>query len=155
MENLYKIRVISVIDIKVISVTGGFDLKNIWIIVSLILLLLISGCTAPLKAVTSGDTEGLPVKTAPPPEETTVILPTTFTVEIDNFKFIPPQVDIAKGGTVTWTQKDSYNHTVKSAGFDSGELSQGQTFQHRFDEIGVYDYWCNLHPTMKGKIIVK
>ena len=140
MENLYKIRVISVIDIKVISVTGGFDLKNIWIIGSLILSLLLSGCTAPPKATAPDDT---------------VILPTTFTVEIDNFKFIPPQVDIAKGGTVTWTQKDSYNHTVKSAGFDSGELSQGQTFQHRFDEIGVYDYWCNLHPTMKGKIIVK
>ena len=132
MENLYKIRVI--------SVTGGFDLKNIWIIVSLILLLLISGCTAPPKATAPGDT---------------VILPNTSTVEIDNFNFIPPQVDIAQGGTVTWSQKDSYNHSVKSAGFDSGELGQGQTFQHKFDEIGIYDYLCNLHPSMKGKIIVK
>jgi len=115
-------------------------LKNIWIIGSLILILLLSGCTAPPKATAPGDT---------------VILPTTFTVEIDNFNFIPPQVDIAKGGTVTWSQKDSYNHSVKSAGFDSGELGQGQTFQHKFEEIGIYDYLCNLHPSMKGKIIVK
>jgi len=129
-------------------------LKNIWIIGSLVLLLLISGCTAPPKATAPGDTAELPVKTATP-EETTVMLPTTFTVEIDNFNFIPAQVDIAKGGTVTWRQKDSYNHTVKGAGFDSGELSQGQTFQHKFEDIGVYDYHCEIHPSMKGKIIVK
>ncbi|MDO8728061.1 MAG: cupredoxin family copper-binding protein [Candidatus Methanoperedens sp.] len=116
-------------------------MKNVWIIGSLVLILLLSGCTSQPKATTPGETSGLAAKTA--------------TVEINNFNFIPAQVDIAKGGTVTWKQMDSYNHTVKSAGFDSGELSQGQTFQHKFDEIGIYDYWCNLHPSMKGKIIVK
>ena len=79
----------------------------------------------------------------------------TAMVEIENFIFIPPEVVIAKGGTVTWKQNDLYNHTVKSAGFDSGELSQGQTFQNKFEDIGVYDYWCKIHPSMKGKIIVK
>lgn len=56
------------INIRVISVTGGLDLKNIWIIGSLVLVLLISGCTAPPKATAPGDTAGLPVKTAPPSE---------------------------------------------------------------------------------------
>lgn len=143
------------INIRVISETGGFNLKNIWIIISLLLLLLISGCTAPPKATAPGDTAGIPVKTAPPPEETTVSLPMSATVENVDFGFYPTELVIARGGTVTWRQKDSDKHTVTGAGFDSGELNQGQTFQHTFDDIGVYEYRCKIHASMKGKIIVK
>lgn len=130
-------------------------MKNIWIIGLLILLLLISGCTAPPKATAPGDTAGLPVKTAPPPEETTVILPMTATIMNEDFAFNPQVLVIARGGTVTWRQKDSDKHTVTGSGFDSPELSQGQTFSHTFNEIGVYEYGCKLHPVMKGTIIVK
>ena len=115
----------------------GFDLKNIWIIGSLILLLLLSGCAAP------------------PPEETAVILPMTATIMNENFAFNPQVSVIARGGTVTWIQKDSDKHTVTGSGFDSSELSQGQTFNYTFNKVGVYEYGCKLHPSMKGKIIVK
>ncbi|TRZ91075.1 MAG: copper-binding protein [Methanosarcinales archaeon] len=74
---------------------------------------------------------------------------------IDCFNFFPAEVVIARGGTVTWRQKDSDKHIVIGAGFESLELSQGQTFQHKFEEIGVYDYKCKIHASMKGKIIVK
>jgi len=44
--------------------------------------------------------------------------------------------------------------------FDSGLSSapalttMGKTFQHKFTEAGQYPYFCQLHPTMLGKIIV-
>ena len=130
-------------------------MKNVWIIGSLVLVLLISGCTAPPKAIAPGDTAGLPVKTAPPPEETAVSLPMTATVENVDFGFFPPELVIARGGTVTWRQKDIEKHTVTGSGFDSPELSKGQTYSHTFNEPGVYEYGCKIHPVMKGKIIVK
>ena len=130
-------------------------MKNIWIIGSLILLLLLSGCAAPPKATAPGDTAGLPVKTAPSPEVSVVPLPMTATVEIEDFGFFQPELVIARGGTVTWRQKDYEKHTVTGSGFDSPALSKDQTFSHTFNEPGVYEYGCKLHPSMKGKIIVK
>jgi plastocyanin len=43
---------------------------------------------------------------------------------------------------------------MSGAGFDSGLLSQGQTFKHTFNKVGVVEYFCSLHPTMVGKVSV-
>jgi plastocyanin len=130
-------------------------LKRRLFIGTLVLLMLLSGCTAPPEATTPGDTAGLPVKTAPPPEETGVSLPMTATVENVDFGFFPPELVIARGGTVTWRQKDYEKHTVTGSEFTSPELNKGQVFSHTFSESGVYEYRCKLHASMKGKIIVK
>lgn len=79
----------------------------------------------------------------------------TAIVENIEFTYRPAEVVIARGGTVTWKQRDSDRHTVTGAGFESGELSQGQTFSHMFSEPGIYEYRCKLHAVMRGKIIVK
>lgn len=79
----------------------------------------------------------------------------TVIVENIEFTYRPAEVVIARGGTVTWKQRDSDRHTVTGAGFESGELSQGQTFSHMFSEPGIYEYRCKLHAVMRGKIIVK
>ena len=132
-------------------------MKRTLIIGLIVLLLLLSGCTAPPKEtapIAPGDTAGLPVKTAPTPE-TTVLLQMTATVENEDFGFFPPELVIARGGTVTWRQKDIEKHTVTGNGFDSPELSKDQTFSHTFNENGVYEYGCKNHPSMKGKIIAK
>lgn len=121
-----------------------------WITGLIILVALISGCTSK-----SPNETQQPVITAPPPVQTTVSLPMSATVENVDFSFYPPEIVIARGGTVTWKQKDFDKHTVTGSGFDSGELSQGQTFSHTFTEVGTYEYRCNLHPVMKGKVIVK
>lgn len=76
-------------------------------------------------------------------------------VSINNFAFQPATLSVDKGATVTWTNKDSVPHTVTGEGFDSGSLSQGQTFARSFDKPGTYSYRCAIHPYMKGEVTVK
>jgi len=76
-------------------------------------------------------------------------------VNISNFAFEPSTITVTAGTTVTWTNQDSVAHTVVSDTFKSGNLSQGQAFQFKFDTKGTYNYSCSIHPTMKGTVIVE
>ena len=86
-------------------------------------------------------------------------------------KAFSPDVANAKvGDTVTWTNKDTIMHTVtsgtgssdpaKGKEFDSGLsgptalTATGKTFSHKFGVAGQFPYFCQLHPTMVGKVIV-
>jgi len=77
-------------------------------------------------------------------------------VSIQNFAFSPATITVPVGTTVTWTNKDSVAHTVTSRNgtFDSGTLHQGDTFQFTFNSPGTYDYYCTIHPSMTGRVIV-
>ena len=77
--------------------------------------------------------------------------------------FVPETLTVSKGTTVSWTNGDSTLHTVTSGSaesgnsgseFDSSYLAAGKTFQHQFNTAGTFDYYCTLHPYMKGKVIV-
>jgi predicted lipoprotein with Yx(FWY)xxD motif len=81
----------------------------------------------------------------------------TVQVTIQNFAFSPQTITVAPGTTVTWTNKDSVNHTVTSdtdAWPDSGNLATNRTFSHTFANTGTYTYHCALHPSMTAKVIV-
>jgi plastocyanin len=84
--------------------------------------------------------------------------------------FSPNVIEITVGQTVVWTNDDNAFHTVTSGAagdaeagkeFDSGLTgptaltSKGKTFEHTFDRIGDYPYFCSLHPAMVGTVIVK
>jgi len=65
------------------------------------------------------------------------------------------------GDMVTWTWTNSAPHTVTSLSgsqetFDSGTLTGvGQTFSYTFDEEGINNYQCDVHPgSMFGTITV-
>jgi len=76
--------------------------------------------------------------------------------------FIPSDVTIKVGETVTWSNNDSAAHTVTSGTptdgsngtFDSSLFMAGKTFSHTFDNTGEYTYFCMVHPWMTGKIQV-
>ena len=77
--------------------------------------------------------------------------------------FAPDTLTVSKGTTVSWTNGDSTLHTVTSGSpesgasgteFDSSYLAAGKTFQHQFSTSGTFDYYCTLHPYMKGKVVV-
>jgi plastocyanin len=45
------------------------------------------------------------------------------------------------------------NISVKA--FDSTLIAAGKTFSQKFDMAATYDYFCTVHPTMVGAVIVK
>lgn len=80
---------------------------------------------------------------------------TTTSIDINEFTFIPATTTIKKGETVTWTNKESTRHDVKSDLFQSPLLAQGETFSFTYNEVGTFEYICGVHPAMKGTIKVE
>jgi plastocyanin len=79
--------------------------------------------------------------------------------------FSPNPINVKVGGNVTWTNKDNVAHTItsgtgpsdphKGKEFDSGLstlLAPGKTFSQIFKTAGEIPYFCQIHPTMVGKI---
>jgi len=82
----------------------------------------------------------------------------TYNIEIKDMQFSPSELTIKKGDKVTWTNKDSAPHTVTSdsgSELDSASLSTDETYSNIFNAAETYAYHCKIHPSMKGKIIVK
>ena len=77
-------------------------------------------------------------------------------VDIVDFAFVPDVIVVPLGTTVRWTNLGAVAHTVTSntALFDSGVLAPGATFQYTFTALGSYGYFCSLHPTMTGTVVV-
>jgi plastocyanin len=78
-------------------------------------------------------------------------------IAIDNFTFGPAELTVTVGTTVTWVNKDDIPHLVveKSGAFRSKALDTNDRFSLTFNQVGVIEYFCGLHPHMTGKIIVK
>jgi plastocyanin len=71
----------------------------------------------------------------------------------------PNPIEIEVGDTVTWINNDSSPHTVttsssSNSNFDSDVLRSGETFSFKFDREGEYPYFCTLHPSMVGTVVV-
>lgn len=92
------------------------------------------------------------------------------TVTMRLIAFKPGNIEVKKGATVTWVQKDAGAHTVTSGTveqggggvterpddkFHSGDIATGKTFEFTFPEAGTYPYFCAIHPaTMRGEVRV-
>jgi plastocyanin len=79
-------------------------------------------------------------------------------VGIDNFSFTPRELTIAVGETVTWRNHDDVPHQIVSADrkfTPSSVLDTGQSYQRTFERAGTYPYFCSLHPTMTGTVVVR
>jgi amicyanin len=79
-------------------------------------------------------------------------------VAIFNYKFSPETLAVPAGTKVTWTNKDEVPHTVASSDkrfTSSTGLDTGEQYSYTFTTAGTYEYFCTLHPFMKGKIVVE
>jgi plastocyanin len=67
-----------------------------------------------------------------------------------------PRIDVLAGDTVTWRNGSVFQHTVAATdgSFASGRLASSASFSHRFDAPGTVLYYCQVHPTMRGKVEV-
>ncbi len=133
------------------------------IVLPLLAVLLVAGCIGQAEtAPTEGETGTTPAEETGAETGQTVIKEETpaktVTVEIKNYEFATPVVNIKKGDKVKWIQRDSIGHTVTSdtnAWESSPVLKSGETFEHTFAETGTFTYRCTPHSYMKGKVIVE
>lgn len=76
-------------------------------------------------------------------------------VDVIDFAFIPPEIRVEAGSTVTWTNHDPFAHTATA---DDGSFSvgfqPGQSGSHTFEDEGSFPYFCKLHPDMRGVVHV-
>ncbi len=74
-------------------------------------------------------------------------------VELKDLKFIPEEVAIETGETVSWVWKENVLHNVVGDDFKSDNQSKG-AFRHTFTKAGTYEYKCTLHAGMNGTVEV-
>ena len=82
--------------------------------------------------------------------------PQNHTVEIKQLKFIPDSIEVNKGDTVTFINRDYVQHDVteeKAKRWTSGTLKKDESWKTVVK--GDEDYFCTLHVIMKGKIRIK
>jgi len=125
-------------------------MKKIAFLLSLSLLLIsISGC---VKSTSPATTE------FPPDNSNTIEEPTSNMVKIKDFSFMPAEITIQKGDTITWVNQDTVQHTITSDQdneLDSELLSNEQVYSHTFNQTGTFPYHCTPHPYMKAQVIVQ
>ena len=87
------------------------------------------------------------------------IVYTIHNINIQNMAYSPSSITITHGDILIWTSLDSMDHTVTenvtNPSFDSGLLSNGQTFTLTMLGVGTYNYHCTPHPDMIGTIVVQ
>jgi plastocyanin len=77
--------------------------------------------------------------------------------------FVPAEVTVKAGETITWENEDTAIHTATSGEnstpdgkFDTSLVSPGQSSKPQTmpSEPGEYSYFCTLHPWMTGTVTV-
>jgi len=93
----------------------------------------------------------------PAPRSATATQNGDSTVTVSGMRFTPATITVKPGDKVTWNFNDAVPHTVTARGgeFASNRLSAGGSYDHTFDQPGEYAYYCALHPSMVGKVVVK
>jgi len=79
------------------------------------------------------------------------------TVELSKSCFSPTVVRVQAGDQVTWTNSDPTAHTVTGVANSWGtdeQIVEGQSVSYKFDKSGVFPYFCYLHPSMAGAVVV-
>jgi plastocyanin len=76
--------------------------------------------------------------------------------------YMPLNLEAGPGTTVVWINEDNIQHTIVSQDdkgnviplFNSKALNTGERFAHKFDEAGVYHYFCTIHPWRVGVVTI-
>ncbi len=113
--------------------------------------------TAPAAAATTAP-PAAPTEAAVPTAEPAAAVAEDVPVDIRDFAFNPTPVEIAVGGSVTWTNQDAVPHTATGedrGALQSGTIAPGESFTQVFATAGEFAYFCEFHPGMSGQVIVK
>ncbi len=76
-------------------------------------------------------------------------------IEIRDSSFQPEKIEVAAGSAVTWINSGGAHTVTEDSGvFDSGIIPSGGKFNFTFADAGTYEYHCDIHPFMKGIVVV-
>jgi plastocyanin len=83
--------------------------------------------------------------------------PVVHSVVIEGTSFHPQSLTVRRGDIIVWKNKDFFPHTVtaRNLQFDSHLLAEGRSWKYTAKERGEFPYFCTLHQTMTGMLIVK
>ena len=124
-------------------------IKKLFLFFLIFSLLVLVGCSCEIKTIN---------KTSVSQNDPTQIqdkksIPQTYTIVIQNNKFIPRESEIKTGDTVTWINKDKIKHTIT---FEDVRINQVLTpsaqISHTFKEKEEARYFCRFHPGMQASI---
>ena len=95
-------------------------------------------------------TEDRPAKIAAAPDASTIV--------VEGYVF-PATVRVTVGGTLTWANNDDEPHTVRFANStvpvpNDITIRPGETGSITFPSAGTFDYMCDFHRSMKGRVEV-
>ena len=105
----------------------------------------------------AGQSEASPVGS---PAASPVVPGPVFESPIKGLKFLPPEIEITAGTTVTWINQDVVAHTathkvkLEDQLFNSPYLTTGESFSFTFEKPGTYPVYCLPHPFMTQTVVV-
>ena len=82
--------------------------------------------------------------------------PKAYTVEIKQMQFQPADLKVESGDTVVFKNEDMVAHDITEASskkWSSGALPSGQSW--KLVVVQKADYYCSIHPVMKGRLEVR
>jgi plastocyanin len=81
---------------------------------------------------------------------------TTAEVSVVDLDYEPRSISVDTGTTIRWVNNGDLPHTVTAGNevFDSGIMASGAMIEWTSSEPGTFEYFCTLHPSMVGTVIV-
>jgi len=93
----------------------------------------------------------------PTPTQTDLLAPG---ISVSITSELCPNIEVQVGQQVSWTNRDTHEHTVREKPdegvpqFDSGTLQPGDTYRIIFMEPGNFTYECSRDASIIGTIVV-
>jgi len=114
-----------------------------------------------LALVALGASAGAPAAAGSPPAvlASSQKVPASVTVTIEAFQFAPSPLKIPAGTPVVFVNKDAAPHTATPDDGKSfqgtGRIVSGDRKTVVFEKPGTFNYHCEIHTTMHGKVVVR
>jgi plastocyanin len=139
------------------------------LVIILITAIALAGCSTQKPEVPKATATPTQVISVTPSLPATTPVPTPLsqasvsdnTVTIKDFTFSPQEITVKTGATVRWENLDSVPHRImftdssgRDTNIESTTLAPAQSYSTKFTDAGRFPYYCKIHTSMKGTVIV-
>jgi len=112
-----------------------------------------AGITGALLALPPAEQDATPL---PAPASQPGGAPSAVVITIQNFDFGQPRTVLA-GADVQVSNADAEAHTMtaRNGAFDTGSVDEGTSVTFKAPAVpGTYEFYCDIHPSMTGQLVV-